>query len=460
MFLRCSAGGLGVLVGLPFLEIMATSDSVFAEGPNDLIFGTVYIPNGVKQRGKGWFPPNRNSTTDWNFNNSAFDKLDPNIKKYLTVIENIENRGGRGNAHMQAISQFLTGLPIPNDRVTEHAKGQGSLTVYLSEEIAKMQSRTYKSPYLLLAANNELDKPNNNNYNNKLKNSLDFSKNGRLLNDDRRANLKAVFENLFSGSDENATNQEAARRRFFKKSILDAVQEDAQRLNRQLGAADKIRVDEYFARVRNIEKSLEEEGTAPPSEGSSCNGADSLTVSEFSDSDRLNRLDKHSSQTVELVTLALQCGVTPGFSYMLGGEAAGCHYREININKHCHNTVSHNGSDGNRDYEEINAYDLQIFQKFVKSFASTEFGGKTMLEKGLFLFGGGLAEGYNHSLKNIPVVWAGHGNGRVQGGRYLKVNNDKRATSVMLTTFIRALTGSNLKIGDNENGNDFLSDLS
>ena len=92
-FLKCNLGGLSVMMGLPFLEIMATSQEAFADGPDDApIFGTVYEPNGVKQNGNGWFPSG--SGTSFNFGNCAFDKLKSGTKSDITILKGISNYKG------------------------------------------------------------------------------------------------------------------------------------------------------------------------------------------------------------------------------------------------------------------------------------------------------------------------------------------------------------------------------
>src|SRR5947199_3769399 len=60
---------------------------------------------------------------------------------------------------------------------------------------------------------------------------------------------RAVFERLFAAQD---TPREAR----YQKSILDVVTGDAQRLSSTLGGADKRKLDEYLASVRDVEKRI------------------------------------------------------------------------------------------------------------------------------------------------------------------------------------------------------------
>ena len=69
----------------------------------------------------------------------------------------------------------------------------------------------------------------------------------------KEINPRLVFERLFgsiSGHD-SAKNRE--RHNFFRKSILDAVGDDAAKLSSKLGQSDRRKLDESFQDVREIE---------------------------------------------------------------------------------------------------------------------------------------------------------------------------------------------------------------
>ncbi len=65
-----------------------------------------------------------------------------------------------------------------------------------------------------------------------------------------------AFNQLFAGSNEGATAMEQEIRRNSLKSVLDYVLADADSLSVQLGATDKLKLDEYFTSVRELETRL------------------------------------------------------------------------------------------------------------------------------------------------------------------------------------------------------------
>src|SRR6185436_17618165 len=68
---------------------------------------------------------------------------------------------------------------------------------------------------------------------------------------------RAAFERLFGNGDPAATLEAAARRKLYRKSVLDYVLDDARSLERRLGEADRRKLDEYLTAVREIEKRIE-----------------------------------------------------------------------------------------------------------------------------------------------------------------------------------------------------------
>src|SRR4029079_1169985 len=76
----------------------------------------------------------------------------------------------------------------------------------------------------------------------------------------KEVNPKLVFERLFGTGNDGQRAQRDAKRR----SILDFVKEDSGDLNRQLGADDRRKMDEYFSAVRDVEERIRKADRLPP----------------------------------------------------------------------------------------------------------------------------------------------------------------------------------------------------
>ena len=68
------------------------------------------------------------------------------------------------------------------------------------------------------------------------------------------AHPRLVFERLFGDGGSAADRQAALRRRA---SLLDVLQEDIARLQRSLGAEDRVRVGGYLDTVREVERRIQ-----------------------------------------------------------------------------------------------------------------------------------------------------------------------------------------------------------
>jgi hypothetical protein len=64
---------------------------------------------------------------------------------------------------------------------------------------------------------------------------------------------RAVFERLFGAGEIERDPVKRARQQKYQKSVLDSVLQDAKRLERSVGVADRRKLDEYLYAVRDIE---------------------------------------------------------------------------------------------------------------------------------------------------------------------------------------------------------------
>src|SRR5215208_4126835 len=66
----------------------------------------------------------------------------------------------------------------------------------------------------------------------------------------------SLFDRLFGAGNDKAAAESRAKRAIYRKSILDFVADDAKRLDRQLGKADQQKMDEFETSIREIEKRI------------------------------------------------------------------------------------------------------------------------------------------------------------------------------------------------------------
>ena len=79
---------------------------------------------------------------------------------------------------------------------------------------------------------------------------------------------RSVFERLFGTFDPSLAPEVRNRRLLYRRSILDQTRESAQKLNANLGPADRRKMDEYLTSVRDVETAHRgrREGRCPPAD--------------------------------------------------------------------------------------------------------------------------------------------------------------------------------------------------
>lgn len=464
IFLRGKLGGLATLLGLPFLESIY-GQKAYAQslGGKSLRFATFYHPNGVIQQRVGnnldsyAFFPDRQSKTDFNLNESSLKAIqDLGLKNYLTIVKGVRTPSGSGNAHMRGMAGFLTGQGLANDAVR---KVNVSIDKVLLDRIAQ----GVQSSSLYLVGNPQLDSPNNSRYNNALKNTLCFEDDGSLRVP--RNDYKNLFDQLFAGLGSVPTQQAISKRDLLKLSVLDSVKESRDYLNRQVNSADKIKLEGFYSRIRAVERKINE-ANANNNTGGSANQCTAPTVSNNRNynpnpvaNNAVHDLSDIVDNLTEMMAIAFACDRLRIFSFMFGGEAAGCEYRNLGVNRHFHNSLSHNNNQSNdtaKLHRRIDRYHVQKIGEFAKKLSEIDDGdGKSVLDNTVILSGSGLARGYNHTLDPLPILIMGKGGGGIKGGQYLELSGDDKPTGVLLSSILKAMGQGSIKMGSNQSARTF-----
>src|SRR3954470_13213323 len=226
---RTMLRGLGATIALPLLNAMtplAGADSPAAAGgkPRRSVF--VYIPNGV------------NGMT-WQVKNSGRDyELSPSLKPLakhrddFTVFSGLHHPNGLGQAHVCA-DTWLTGAKIDAQSGRKYEN-----TVSCDQLMAEVTGRETRIPSLELSISSGTGRPFGTN-------TLAFSRDGVPL--PAEDNPKTLFNRLFGDEPGGIAAQRA--RLTKRRSVLDAVLDDAASLRRDLGRDDRTKLDQYLHSV-------------------------------------------------------------------------------------------------------------------------------------------------------------------------------------------------------------------
>ncbi|HEY6923582.1 MAG TPA: DUF1552 domain-containing protein [Steroidobacteraceae bacterium] len=179
-------------------------------------------------------------------------------------------------------------------------------------------------------------------------------------------------------------------------SVLDLVRQDAADLSRRLGARDRAVLGDYLENVRAIERRVQ----AP-------------TPLAF---------NEHVELMFDLMALAYEANLTRVGTFMMAAEVSNQSYDFAAVGESFH-ALSHHGNSPEKlqRLAQAQAYNTNLFAKFVSKLAKTPDGDGSLLDHSLILYGSNMSNSNLHDHSNLPVALLGGGCGKLTGGRHIRV---------------------------------------
>ena len=234
---------------------------------------------------------------------------------------------------------------------------------------------------------------------------------------------RMVFELLFGAG---GTPEQRTMRRATDRSILDMLVSQMAGLRRDLGPADKARLDQYASNIREIEQRIQRvEARNASGETRELPGAPAGVPDAF---------DEHVKLMFDLQLLAFTSDTTRVFSFKLGRDGSGRVYPGSGIETGFHN-ASHHGvaEDRIRQFSEINKHHVSMLPYFLERLKTTMEGDASLLDKTLIVYGSPMANANVHNHRNCPLILLGRGGGFLEGGVHLKAESGTPMANVMLS---------------------------
>lgn len=435
--------GLGAAISLPMLDAMvpAVTTAAAAARPVRLVF--TYMPIGTTMT--EWLP----KTTGRDYQMSRILKpLEP-FRQDISVLSGLDhaNANALGDGpgdHARAGACFLTGVHpkktagsdihvgVSVDQIAAHEIGSG--TRLASLELGCEDTRTVGAC--------------DSGYSCAYQNSVSWRNENSPMPPE--INPRAVFERLFGSDDLKLSPEDRARRIRSRRSILDLAAEDTQRLNGNLGAADRRKVDEYLYSVREVEKQIE--------------------AAEKQDKRFVPSMDKPAGVPIlfadylklmfDMQVLAMQSDQTRVLTFMIGREGSLRTYGEIGVPEPHHPLTHHrNNPDSIEKVTKISTFHATQFAYFLDRLKATPDGDGNLLDHSAIVYGSAIADGNAHSHENLPVILAGHAGGALKPGAHLQYKPGTPMTNLYLSLLDIVGVQQN-KIGDSTGRLNYLGNIS
>jgi hypothetical protein len=235
-------------------------------------------------------------------------------------------------------------------------------------------------------------------------------------------NPKKVFDALFGTNDAHPDLNWRP-----EGSLLDLIRDSATALQSELGAGDKIVLQEYLDSVRIAEqRALARKAFA---EKLGTLGLPKRPAGIF------DEFDKQVELMFDLIAIAYQADITRVVSYVMVAEGSNQTYPHIGVPDSFH-PISHHANQKDRidSLVKIQTWHMQAFAKFLQKMAGTPDGDGSLLDHSIFLYGSNMGNSDKHSNWPIPTVIVGGGNGKMkQGGQHIALPERTPLANVHLT---------------------------
>ncbi len=424
--------GMGATVAMPFLDAMVPAQTVLrktAAQPRTRLacIEMVHGCAGSTQDGIDkhyWMPTTEGADFDFTM---ILKPLEP-YRDYLTVVTHTDLRPAEawsaaeeGADHFRSSAVFLTAAHPKQTEASDVLAGTSIDQIY-----AQQCGQDTPLPSLQLGIEN-VDTAGACGFNYACVYSGPISWSSPTTPMPLTIDPRMAFENLFG--DGGSPGERAARQKA-NRSILDGIMRELGVLQKDLGTRDRLRLDTYLESVREIERRIQkiEQHNASGLHRELPNAPIGVPDS----------WEEHVRLMFDLQVLAFASEATRVSSFKLSRDTSNRVFPESGIKAPFH-ALSHHGSIPSKilEYAKLNVYHMGLFPYFLEKLRATPDGDGNLLDHTLVLWGSPMGDSNVHAHKRLPVLLAGHANGRVKGNLHLKCKEETPFANVLLTVLRR-----------------------
>ena len=476
--LRGALGGVGVAMWLPMLEAMFNNNGTAfaAGGPLPTSFGIWFWGNGVHK--DLWTPTGSGASWTLPQNLAAFESVKDSMT-YVTGLDMMDGifkghgwgvvyvlAGGDGNMctnigqlsnlgnHQFETSQATQYMPTVDQTIADALYKEAT-----DAGIKPPPFKSFETGMIPFSGDVAMGTPGNN---------LAHRGPNDVLPPNR--DPKSIFDKLFgtglvpagtggtSGSTGGSTGASGASTGGstgvpsdisfrLRRSVLDAVLEDAKRLRGTLGANDVRRLDSHMDGIRTLEQSLpavSNTGGMPTGAGgaSGNTGGGSATTGGTTSGTAdckvppappatLADMTAKSQAINSLIVSMLACNLTRVYTHLWSGPRSDSTYPTLGFSG-AHHNYTHT-SDG-AEPRAMEKYIMQQYADLCTRMKATPVGAGTLLDNTLIY---GISEQGDgpkaHLMKDYHIVLMGKAGGKLAGNKFVPLSLSRKVTELVLT---------------------------
>jgi hypothetical protein len=393
--------GMGAAVALPWLDAMLPARGAARfEAPRRVLF--VFSPNGKKM--DDWTPTAEGNEFELPHSLAPLAA----VRERMTVFSGLAIDGGRAHGdgpgdHARSAGSFLT---------CAHPRKTGGADLHCGVSIDQVIAGAVGGATAFASLELGLERGAaagvcDSGYSCAYSNNISWRTPSTPVA--RETDPKVVFARLFGDPHAIADAAARERNRLRRRSILDAVLSDAKALSRDLGAADRNKLDDYLSAVRELEQRLSQSEVAE--------GAPPLPDGLMAAGDSRQRLDL----LYEVLALSLVGDRTRVASLMLGNAGSNRSYPFLGVPEG-HHELSHHGRKADKlaSIRKIDRHHSERFAAFLTRLSAHDEGDGDLLGRTAIVFAAGIGDGDRHNHDHLPVLLCGGDRAGVRGGRHVR----------------------------------------
>ena len=237
----------------------------------------------------------------------------------------------------------------------------------------------------------------------------------------------AVFARLFGENftapgDDSEPNPKLALRR----SVLDAVMEDAKRLQNRLGTTDKQRVEEHLNSIRELEQRLWKLENEPPN-FEAC--VQPEAPGEFPPVDGRPQMKERSRAMADLITMAFACDLTRVASMWYTKPVSDVLFPGISAG---HHQLTHDEPGDQPEVQKCLRFIMEDLNYFYERLRSIPEGDSNLLNNSIVFATSDNGAGRTHQIDDYPLIIGGTGGGVLRTGFHYRSPSKGNTSDVVL----------------------------
>jgi len=270
-----------------------------------------------------------------------------------------------------------------------------------------------------------------------------------------------VFDALFGDAGGGGSDPAMDQLRAERGSVFDLTRSEILRLQKRLGAEDRLKLEAHLQSIQDIEERLSTVAGAGATAGQDTSDCAVPTADLDVDLADDQTIEETGHLQMDLAAAALACDQTRIITLQWNFAESEHLFQFLGPTRN-HHVISHDwaGTTGFMEYGQIHVWFAQQLAYFLAKLDSYQEGPGTLLDNTVLFWGSEIGESTNHDLTRMPYVLAGGGGGKLNTGRVVDYKSAPKDNNQLLVSLANIMGATDMTtFGDPSGATGPLPDL-